>query len=208
MSDACGGCHFHLVPVDLSSIQGAVGINPGAEAASVPNKKLVLRAELDLWSQWFNVPTLPEKVADDSPLDKPVAHVFMTALALMQAYPALTPAVYHAMWADGLDVDDPAVLEQLLCSAVPTEVGGKPMTADEAKAAVVEARSVKAKSVIESNTGRALSVGATSVPLFDVEGEDIAVQNDHVTPLNTYVLEDWLCGWRPAEYASKAAAKL
>jgi 2-hydroxychromene-2-carboxylate isomerase len=197
MSTAWGGCTFLLVPVDLSAVQVAVGINPGAEAATVPNKKRMLRAELDLWRQWFGVPPLPEAQVDQAPLDKPVARVLGRALALMQAYPHLTAAVYKAMWADGLDVDDPDVLERLCMSSK----GG--MAAKAAKSAVIEAGSSRGKELITSNTARALGVGATSVPLFDVEGDDIAVQNDHVTPLNTYLLEDWLCGWRPS-----ASAKL
>ena len=200
MERECPGVEFELRPVDLSAIQRAVGINPGSEAATVPNKRVYLRTELEMWAEWFGVPPLAPVPAEDAPLDKPVRTVYVAALSLAAAYPSLTRAINHSLWAAGEDIRSSAVLERI------ARGGGlsAPQLADALRVARAASQSGALSSAVVHNTREALQAGCTSVPMFDVVGDVAAVQNDHYGPLNTYLLEDWLAGWRPVGYTPRA----
>ncbi|KAK3284474.1 hypothetical protein CYMTET_7879 [Cymbomonas tetramitiformis] len=96
-------------------------------------------------------------------------------------------AIYNAMWVRGEDIADEKVLRQVL-------IGGG-VGAQQADDLLAEARGREALERVKQNTERAISLGAYSVPLLDLEGTDFAMQADNVNPLAMYVLEDYMCGW-------------
>jgi 2-hydroxychromene-2-carboxylate isomerase len=133
-----------------------------------PPKRALVEADLERWAAWWGVPLRWPSVF-------PLRSVL--ALRVTLAHPDPVPfarRVFHAAWAEGRDVGDPAVLRA--CGADDALLEAAPSMRDRLRQLTDEAR----------------SEGVFGVPTFQVEGRGIFWGQDRLP-----MLEAVLRGWKP-----------
>jgi 2-hydroxychromene-2-carboxylate isomerase len=161
----CERTHAELKwrPVLLGAIFKASG---NTSPAATPAKAMYLFKDLTDWARHYGLPSfvLPEAFPINSLKADRVGVV-----ALEQGrISAFTRAAYAAAFQKGRDLNEPAVLADVL-----TEAGM------DARDALARAETQAVKDALRANTDEALSRGAFGLPLFFI-GDDMYVGNDRL----------------------------
>ncbi len=145
-------------PVDLSRVIPASGSLPFAQR-SPRNKQHFFGREIELWSEYLDIPALVDPVHHYG--DRALPSGFVIAAQQQGAdVGALHLAILAALWRDDRDVGDPQVL-----SAIAREAGLDPAPLqDAAQSEVVQAQ-------FERNTEEAITRGVFGSPTYFVDDE-------------------------------------
>ena len=151
------GAQLRSLPFLLGGAFKATG---NASPVTIPAKGKWLIRDLQHWAAQYGLP--PIKMPADFPVN---TLPFMRAMIAMQMHDAsryqlLGDALYAGMFVNGLDMNDPAVVGQVLSRAGfdPAAIG-----------AMTQEPEVKAKLI--ANTDAAIAAGVFGAPSFVVDGE-------------------------------------
>lgn len=167
------GAELEWVPILLGALFKSIGtpIIP-MMAFSGPKQKYYLQ-DLTDWAGWWDVPFTFNA-------HFPVRTVAALRVAILE--PDVTPHLYRAVWADSLDLGDPAVLTRVLDEA---GFDGASLLARTQEPAV--------KQQLRDNTDRAIAAGVCGVPTFQVDDGPLFWGQDRLDHV-----EAALRGWVPA----------
>jgi 2-hydroxychromene-2-carboxylate isomerase len=157
--EARTGVQFRYVPALLGGIFKATGNRSPAEAyAGIPLKLAYERKETERFVRRHGITDYAHN--PHFPVNTLLIMRGAVAAQRLGVFEAYVDWVYRAMWADGLKMDDPAVVKATL------HVAGLP--ADELLALTQDA---EVKAALIANTEDAVAHGVFGSPSFRVEGE-------------------------------------
>lgn len=148
------GAELVLRPMLLGALFNTIGTPNVPIAVMHAARARYQLQDLHDWASWWDVPFA-------WPPAFPVRTVTPLRAALVE--PAITPVVYDALWARGLDIGDGAVLARVLDGA-----------GFDGAALIAATQRADVKDALRANTEEAVALGACGAPTWRVRGEGLA----------------------------------
>lgn len=144
-------------PILLGGLFRAIG-TPDVPLFEMPlPKQQYFRVELDRWAAWYGVPfNFPSRFPISS-----VKALRMTLACPAGQRPALSAAIFRALWVEDRDITDEEELRRI----------GAAAGLDDASAVLATIGSEAIKGELRANTEQAAQHGVFGVPTFELQGE-------------------------------------